>query len=84
MKKLLTVLLILCFLLPMDSCTNNKPACGTKHQKKQRSHKIKKNTSFKTYDKSGSGNHGNFFESEEIKSEKSVEFNKIGRPAKIV
>ena len=45
---------------------------------------FKKNTSFKTYDKSGSGNHGILFESEEIKSEKSVEFNKIGRPAKIV
>lgn len=45
---------------------------------------FKKNTSFKTYDKSGSGNHGNLFESEEIKSEKSVEFNKLGRPAKIV
>jgi hypothetical protein len=45
---------------------------------------FKKNTSFKTYDKSGSGNHGILFESEEIKSEKSLEFNKVGRPAKIV
>lgn len=46
MKKLLTALLTLCFLLPMNSCVSNKPACGTKHQKKQRSHRIKKNTSF--------------------------------------
>jgi hypothetical protein len=45
---------------------------------------FKKNTSFKTYDKSGSGNHGLIFESENVRSEKSIEFNKVARPAKIV
>ena len=42
------------------------------------------NSNFKTFDKSGNGNHGELFESNKIKIEKNIEFNKIARPAKIV
>lgn len=41
------------------------------------------NSNFKTFDKSGNGNHGERFESNEIKSKKNIEFNKFARPAKI-
>lgn len=43
-----------------------------------------KQTSFKVFDKSGNGNHAEIYESEETKSEKSIEFNELARPAKII
>ena len=42
------------------------------------------NSKFKTFDKSGNGNHGELYETEEFKYEKHIEFNKIARPAKII
>ena len=43
-----------------------------------------KNTQFKTFDKSGNGNHGEIYETREFKEMKNIEFNKLARPAKIV
>mgnify|MGYP003665067225 FL=1 len=43
-----------------------------------------RNSRFKTFDKSGNGNHGELYETEEVKQEKHLEFNKSARPAKIV
>lgn len=45
---------------------------------------FKKNTSFKTFDKSGNGNHGLLYEPEDVKREKSEEFNEVARPGKII
>ena len=45
---------------------------------------FKNNSKFKTFDKSGNGNHGQLFESDEYKHEKNIEFNKFARPAKII
>ena len=45
---------------------------------------FERNSKFKTFDKSGNGNHGELYETEEFKYEKHIEFNKIARPAKIV
>lgn len=45
---------------------------------------FKENSNFKTYDKSGNGNHGERFESNDIKEKNSIEYNKFARPAKIV
>jgi hypothetical protein len=45
---------------------------------------FERNSKFKTFDKSGNGNHGEMYETEEFKYEKHIEFNKIARPAKIV
>ena len=45
---------------------------------------FERNSKFKTFDKSGNGNHGENYETEEFKYEKHIEFNKIARPAKIV
>ena len=42
------------------------------------------NSNFKTFDKSGNGNHGELYETEEFKYEKHIEFNKLARPAKII
>ena len=39
---------------------------------------------FKTFDKSGNGNHGQLYETEEFVYQKNLEFNKFARPAKIV
>ena len=48
MKKLLTILLAVSVLISFDSC-QPKHACGSKHQKKVRNHRIKHNTTFMTY-----------------------------------
>jgi hypothetical protein len=32
-----------------ESCSSNKPACGSKHAKKKRNKRIKSSTSFMTY-----------------------------------
>ncbi len=45
---------------------------------------FEKNAKFKTFDKSGNGNHGELFETEEYKYQKNIEFNKLARPAKII
>jgi len=45
---------------------------------------LERNSRFKTFDKSGNGNHGELYETEEVKQEKHLEFNKSARPAKIV
>jgi len=45
---------------------------------------FERNSKFKTFDKSGNGNHGELYETEEFKYQKHIEFNKIARPAKIV
>ena len=45
---------------------------------------FKKISNFKTFDKSGNGNHGEKYEPVKVKSKKSDEFNKLARPAKIV
>jgi hypothetical protein len=45
---------------------------------------FKINSNFKTFDKSGNGNHGEIFESNEIKKDKNIEYNKFARPPKIV
>ena len=45
---------------------------------------FKKISNFKVFDKSGNGNHGVIFEPIKLKNKKSKEFNKLGRPAKIV
>ena len=45
---------------------------------------FQRNSKFKTFDKSGNGNHGEHYETEEFKYEKHVEFNKLARPAKII
>ena len=45
---------------------------------------FERNAKFKTFDKSGNGNHGELYETEEYKYEKHIEFNKLARPAKIV
>jgi hypothetical protein len=42
------------------------------------------NSKFKTFDKSGNGNHGQLYETEEFIYQKNLEFNKFARPAKIV
>lgn len=42
------------------------------------------NSKFKTFDKSGNGNHGQLYETEEFVYQKNLEFNKFARPAKIV
>ena len=45
---------------------------------------FERNSKFKTFDKSGNGNHGELYETEEFKYEKHIEFNKLARPAKII
>lgn len=45
---------------------------------------FERNTQFKTFDKSGNGNHGEIYESDEFKRLKDIEFNKTARPAKII
>ena len=42
------------------------------------------NSKFKTFDKSGNGNHGQFYETEEFIYQKHLEFNELARPAKII
>ena len=42
------------------------------------------NSKFKTFDKSGNGNHGQLYETEQFVYQKNLEFNKFARPAKIV
>ena len=44
---------------------------------------FEKTSNFKTFDKSGNGNHGEKYETMEEKRRQSEEFNKLGRPAKI-
>lgn len=43
-----------------------------------------KNAHFKTFDKSGNGNHGEIYNSPELIRIKGEEFNKVARPAKII
>lgn len=45
---------------------------------------FERNSHFKTFDKSGNGNHGEIFYSQEFIDMKNEEFNKIARPAKII
>ncbi len=45
---------------------------------------FKENSNFKTFDKSGNGNHAERFETNEIKQKHNIEYNKFARPAKIV
>lgn len=45
---------------------------------------FQRNSNFKTFDKSGNGNHGEIFETEEEKERINIEFNKSARPQKIV
>ncbi len=45
---------------------------------------FKENSNFKTFDKSGNGNHAERFETNEIKQNHNIEYNKFARPAKIV
>ena len=42
------------------------------------------NSKFKTFDKSGNGNHGQLYETEEFIYQKNLEFNEFARPAKIL
>jgi hypothetical protein len=42
------------------------------------------NSKFKTFDKSGNGNHGQLYETEEFIYQKNLEFNEFARPAKII
>lgn len=45
---------------------------------------FEKNAHFKTWDKSGFGNHGEIYNSPEFVQKKNEEFNKYARPAKII
>jgi hypothetical protein len=45
---------------------------------------FERNSNFKTFDKSGNGNHGERFESNKVKEINNIEYNKFARPAKIV
>lgn len=45
---------------------------------------FKRNAEFKTFDKSGNGNHGQKYETDEAKMKINDEFNQYARPAKIV
>jgi len=45
---------------------------------------FEKNAHFKTFDKSGNGNHGEIYNSPELIRIKNEEFNKVARPAKII
>lgn len=49
MKNFFIPLLIASLALPIEGCQKNKHACGTKHQKRVRHKKIKRNTNFMTY-----------------------------------
>jgi len=45
---------------------------------------FERNSHFKTFDKSGNGNHGEIFNSPELIRMKNEEFNRVARPAKII